>query len=316
MDKLERLMNLTAAMLETQRPLSAEELRQRVPGYPDDKASFRRAFERDKEDLRELGIPISLAPIEGTDPPLEGYLIRKEEYYLDDPGLEPDELAALNLAQSAVQLEGVDGIDAIAKLGGVVGPVLDPVAPGLASLNADPALVPLFGAVLERRTVRFAYRTADGAEERTVDPYRLDYQSGHWYLSGHDRGRDGERHFRLDRIVGEVTAGPARGFDRPATQVPGVPRAGWQLGAGEATVARLLVDADQARWAAQHLGGDAVAERRPDGSVVFEVVVTNWPAFRSFVLSFLEHAELLGPDEMRAELVAWLRAVADEQAPA
>jgi len=314
-DKLERLMNLTAAMLETVRPLSADELRERVPGYPDDKASFRRAFERDKEDLRELGIPISLAPVEGTDPPIEGYLIRKEEYYLDDPGLETDELAALNLAQSAVQLEGVEGIDAIAKLGGVVGPGLDPEATGLASLRADPALVPLFGAVLERRTVRFAYRAREGAEERTVDPYRLDYQGGHWYLSGHDRGRDGERHFRLDRVVGEVTAGPPGGFDRPATEVPGVPRAGWQLGAGEPVVARLLVDADQARWAAQHLGADAVAERRADGSVEFDVVVTNWPAFRSFVLSFLEHAELLAPDDMRAELVSWLQALAGERAP-
>ena len=56
--KLERLLNLTAALLDTPRPLTAEQLRQRVPGYPSDAVAFHRAFERDTDDLRELGIPL------------------------------------------------------------------------------------------------------------------------------------------------------------------------------------------------------------------------------------------------------------------
>jgi proteasome accessory factor B len=70
--------------------------------------------------------------------------------------------------------------------------------------------------------------------------------------------------------------------------------------------ARLLVDADRAPSAVQHVGEDAVVERRPDGSVVVELPVTNRDAFRSFVITFLDHAEVLEPPELRAELVAWM----------
>ena len=142
MDKLERLLNLISALLETSRPLTAEELRERVPGYPEAKASFRRAFERDKEDLREMGVPLVYEPIPGVDPPTDGYRIDRSRYYLRDPGFEPDELAALHLAVSAVRLDGVESEAGLWKLGGVVEaegeePALDGA---LASLPADPNL--------------------------------------------------------------------------------------------------------------------------------------------------------------------------------
>src|SRR5687767_4361014 len=108
-EKLERLLNLTAALLETPRPLPAAEIAKRVYGYPEEKTAFRRAFERDKEDLREMGVPIALTEISGTDPPEIGYRIPKDEYYLRDPGLEADELAALHLAASTVRLDGIEG---------------------------------------------------------------------------------------------------------------------------------------------------------------------------------------------------------------
>jgi proteasome accessory factor B len=117
-EKLERLLNLTAALLETQRPLPAAEIAKRVYGYPEEKSAFRRAFERDKEDLREMGIPIALSEITGSDPPETGYRIPKDEYYLRDPGLEPDELAALHLAASTVRLDGIEGAGGLWKLGG------------------------------------------------------------------------------------------------------------------------------------------------------------------------------------------------------
>ena len=73
MDKLERLLNLIAALLETPRALSAEEIHQRVPGYPDDTGpSYRRAFERDKDDLREMGISLRVENVPGNDPPVLG----------------------------------------------------------------------------------------------------------------------------------------------------------------------------------------------------------------------------------------------------
>ena len=73
--------------------------------------------------------------------------------------------------------------------------------------------------------------------------------------------------------------------------------------------ARVRIDADQAGWAVDHVGDERVVDRADDGRVVIELVVTNRDAFRSFVLGFLDHAEVLEPAELRAELVEWLRAM-------
>ena len=116
--KLERLLNLTAALLDTRRPLSAEEIGRMIPGYPGDPASFRRTFERDKDDLREMGIPVEVVMPQGTDNTRAGYRISPERYYLPDPGLDPDELAALRLAVGAIRVEGSSEGDAFRKLGG------------------------------------------------------------------------------------------------------------------------------------------------------------------------------------------------------
>lgn len=305
MDKVERLLNLIAALLETGRPLTAEELRERVPGYPDKDASFRRAFERDKDDLREMGIPLRVETVPGTDPPVAGYRIPRSDYYLRDPGLEPDELAALNLAAGAVHLDGDGGLGGLWKLGGVVeGEAVEPAAP-LGELPTDAAVATAFQAVAERRQLSFAYR----GEARTVDPHRLDFQRGRWYLTGLDHLRGESRNFRFDRLEGELVAGPPGAFERPAGVVAGVEVAAWQLGEGEPVEARLLVDADHAALATHALGADVAAEERPDGAVVFTVPVTNRGGFRSFVLGFLDHAEVLGPSELRDDVVEWLRAL-------
>jgi predicted DNA-binding transcriptional regulator YafY len=312
MSRLERLLNLTAALLTAPRPLTSAEVAERVPGYPlpPGSATFKRAFERDQDSLREMGIPLLLTPIEGVDPPVEGYVIPRDQYELRDPGLEPDELAALHLAAAAVELEGLRSGSALWKLGGSP-PDADPGAAEAASaavapLPATPLLVPLFEAVAERTPVTFAYR----GEEREVEPWRLAFRRGHWYLEGFDRGRGAERQFRLDRVDGAVTPGEAGSASTtPAPARGGAPRP-WQFGEGDAVVARLLVDADQAPWAVDRLGEEAVAERRPDGAVELALPVTNREAFRSFVLGFLDHAEVLGPPELRDDLTAWLRDLA------
>ena len=74
----------------------------------------------------------------------------------------------------------------------------------------------------------------------------------------------------------------------------------------------LRVDAEQAHWALDQLGTDCVRETAPDGTTTFAVPVTSWPAFRSFVLSFLDHAEVLEPADLRADLVSWLTSMTGE----
>jgi proteasome accessory factor B len=306
--KLERLLNLTALLLNTPRPLSAQEIRDRIEAYPEDLAAFRRAFERDKDALRAMGFPLEVAEVPGQAQPVDGYRIPKDRYYLRDPGLTPDELAALRLAASVVQLEGVSAQEGLFKLGGLVGAPDDHAGEGLAvaALPGAPDLGPLFGAIAAQTPVRFTYR----GERRTVDPYRLDYQRGRWYLTGFDHLRAAERLYRLDRFESRIEPLDGPRFERPSTSVPGGRLEAWQLGEGTPIEARILVDAEQAPWAVQHLGPDAVVEERPDGSVVLAMTVTAGDNFRSFALGYLDHAEVLGPPELRDDLVTWLEKIA------
>jgi len=311
MDRLERLVNLVAALIDTDQPLTREQIRQRIDGYSEDPDAFRRNFERDKELLRQMGLPLATEALDPNHAEDVGYRIRREEYELPDPGLDEHELAALRLASAAVQVDGTWGRDATMRALRKLGGAATEGAPddtgntrgaGLAALPGGDAVAVAFGAIAECRRVHFTYRGA----ARVVDPWRLSFRRGQWYLAGLDHHRGEERLFRLDRIEGPLAVdGPPHAFARP----PGgdaAPLPAWRLGDDDEVIAELLVDADQARWALDALGEGAVTERRPDGSIVFGVEVTNVGAFRSFVLGFLDHAEILGPPNLRAGLVGWL----------
>ena len=295
MDKLERLLNLTAALLHAEIPLTAEELRDRVGGYPDTKATFRRAFERDKDDLRSMGMPLRVEPVPGVDPPVDGYRLDRDEYAGTELAFEADELAALHLATSLVQLDGDD--TALVKLGAGSG---DAPADSVGRVPFNDTLATMIGAAVDRNALSFTYNDV----ERIVEPWKLSFTRGHWYLSGFDRLREDQRLYRVDRIKDGVSlSGPAKA---PVGDVnEPIDLRGWELGDGPVIKATILVDADQAAYA-RHMLGEVVD--RPDGSVTATLDVRNIDAFRSFVLSFLEHAEILEPAELRTDFVEWLEA--------
>ena len=311
MDKLERLLNLTAALLNTPRPLSANELRARMAGaYSEDLSAFRRMFERDKADLRAIGVPIEATTLYRLDPPVDGYRVPAAAYAGRDVRFDPDELAALHLATNLVRLEGGPGAG-LARLGGAQGgadgeigsadEAVDPVST-VDELPFHGALSKLVAAAIGRRAVQFLHRGA----ERRVEPWRLSFHRGRWYLIGWDCEQYAERLFRVDRIEDPVTElGPAT---RPVGEGPD-PRTikPWEFGAGEPVDVRLLVDADQASWACHRAGVDG--ERQPDGSVVLTLRVRETAALRTFVLDFLDHAEVLEPEWLRDELIGWLEAL-------
>jgi proteasome accessory factor B len=318
-DRLERLVNLVAALIDTDRPLTRADIAERIEGYSSDAEAFRRNFERDKDLLRQMGFPLVTENPDGASPDRVGYRIPRELYELPDPGLSEEELATLRLAASVVTLEGDWSgalVSALRKLAGAVrgsgGGAVEsgPRGPGgigvtAAALPAAGAATAAFAAVSARQRIEFRYR----GTVRRIDPWRLSFQRGHWYLSGWDHARGAERRFRLDRVEGEVAPIGATGaFERPAQSTVGPPPP-WRMGDEEETLACLRVDAERAARAAQALGDWAGAEPGPDGSVVFTVGVTNRRAFIGFVLGWLDHAELLGPADLRAELVAWLEAV-------
>jgi predicted DNA-binding transcriptional regulator YafY len=302
-DRLERLLNLTATLLDTRRPLTLEEISDRLePSYPEELSARRRAFERDKETLRELGIPIVVVPVDALAGE-SGYRIRPEDYYLPDPSLTQEERAALHVAVTAVRV-GSEAREGLRKLGGFEGAAATP----LAALEATPALGDLFDAVARRRSVSFTYR----GETRHLEPYGVVHRFGHWYAVGLDRDREGPRAFRADRIDGALTLGSAGEFEPPQGLDPAEYLRNDPLMYGDtpAVHARVLVDAPRAAWVVDQLSESAVVERRADGGVVVELDVVNREAFRTWVVELLEHAEVLSPPELRAEIVAWLSAFA------
>jgi predicted DNA-binding transcriptional regulator YafY len=109
--------------------------------------------------------------------------------------------------------------------------------------------------------------------------------------------------------------GKAGAFVRPEGAPPG-PVPAWRLGDDEEIVVDIRVDASQAQWAVAQAGESSVCGTSSDGTTYLRLRVTNRAALRSFVLGFLDHAEVLGPPEVRDEVVQWLRAIEASEEPA
>ncbi len=306
-DRVERLTNLLALLLETPQPLSLVEIAGELHSqYPDSKTARRAAFERDKSALREIGVPIEQEIVGGGQYAGQTrYWIDRGRYELGGLELDEDEMRALQVAMAATRPGSVSGQEALWKVGAGL---LDHAAPVAAIVPDSSALPTLREAVSGRTSVRFTYREVD----RTIDPWGLLLRDGYWYLIGFDHERSARRTYRIDRIQGDVEPLPDRNFDRPsdfdpANAFPDDPKL---IGADERVPdARVRIDAARARLAARELGAERVIVEHDDGSIEVAVPCGNGPAFRSWLLGYLEHAEVLAPDHVRTDVVAWLEAV-------
>ena len=310
-DPLERLTNLVALLLETRTPLSLDEITHELRGqYPERDPARRTAFERDKRNLREEGVPLEQTVLVGDRAGATGYWIDRSRYSLPDLGLTPEETRALQLAVATVHLGEDWGGDALLKIdaAGERGGVLPADRMLVAALPAVPNLPALFAASGGRATVSFDYR----GRRRTLDPYGLLARAGFWYVIGLDHDAGEVRTFRVDRIESGIAAGAAGAFDIPPGFDPGTsfPADAKMVGEGEITTARVWVSAAQAPSVVQELGEAAVLERTAEGAIEVSVPYANRWAFRSWLLGLLDDAEVLEPADLRAEVREWLERVA------
>lgn len=220
-ERTERLLNLVIALMASESALSRADIHRHIPGYAQaaSPAAFERMFERDKDELRSMGIPVETV----LDPngEVRGYRIPQDRYALAELELTVAERAAIAVAAQVWGQASVGPVagTALRKLESADDTEWAPAGlRGTVQLTAaDGALLPLMSAVRQHRVVTFPYRTpADEAPiTRTVTPWGLRSTRGNWFLVAHDHDRGAERTFRLSRIVGTVTVVAAAEAVRP-----------------------------------------------------------------------------------------------------
>lgn len=298
---VERLINLLAFLLDSDRPVTAPQIRETVAGYGDrSDQAFHRMFERDKDSLRRLGISLELRATDAWEVE-SGYVIPDENYRTIDPGLTEEERTALALAVHMVRSGGWPaGSDALLKLGGAR--FVESGKPVGADLGLGSNMAALvFQAVLERARLRFVYR----GRSRTLAPYGMRHQRGHWYFAGAEPEHpDIVRTYRLDRAGDMEVVGPSGAFERPRdfsardilSSLP------WEKGSEQST-ARVRWDPDVAWWAENRFSEAQVVDHSRDGSIVLNIPYSVRESFIDMILDMDDSAVILDPPDLRADLI-------------
>jgi len=309
--RAERLVNLVICLLSTRQFVTATRIRRAVPGYEgaSDEA-FKRMFERDKAELRELGVPLETGRTSVFDTE-DGYRITRNAYELPDIELAPDEATAVGLAarlwQSAGLAEAAHGALVKLRAAGVdvdESARLD-VEPRVEA--TEPAFDPCLAAVRARQAIAFDYRAPTGgpATHREVEPWGVISWHGHWYLVGHDRLRGAERCFRLSRIDGSVRAiGEPGGIEVPD-----------DVDLGAAVAAQAPPGQQTARVALRRGAGAGLRRRWPvvgvdDLGDVVEVGYRDPDDLARQVAGYGAGAVVLDPPEVQDAVIRRLRSVA------
>jgi proteasome accessory factor B len=311
--KSERLLNLLISLLVTRTFLSKQQIRQLIEPYREaSDEAFEKMFERDKEELRQLGIPVEMGSFDALFDDAIGYRIPRSAYELPEITLAPDEAAVVGLAARVWQHAGLAEAtaDAVLKLraAGIDtdAGALDIAQPQLGA--TEPCFEALWEATVHRTHVEFDYRTGSGVEveRRTVDPWGLAMVQGRWYLAGFDRARQEQRVFRLSRVIGDVAVkSKAASYHVPAD---------FDLRATMSSVA----PAQEGRSATLRLrAGKAIGLRARAASVAADGAwdVVELPFGRAStlvdeVLGYGSDVVVVAPDDVRSNVIDQLREVA------
>jgi predicted DNA-binding transcriptional regulator YafY len=346
MTKTERWLNLVAFLLDHRYPVAREELLGQVDDYKGDwnsgnetrRESARRKFERDKKELRDLGVVLETQPVsvEHTDQPVEGYLLRARDFYLPyidvrtrrqrtaarpytlpSITLEPEEVPVLRRAAERVARLGETGLGAAAKSAlrklSFDRPELE-TREGERFLAAatregfDREFAEILRAVRGRRALACRYYSIgrDEEAERTIEPYGMMLSWGRWYCVGRARDRDALRVFRVDRMRDvRVLEDDGAEFEVPRSfDIQSyLDRSPWELSNEKPTTARIRVAFPQSRWVVGEGLGKVTKPVTKDGGVELEFAVRSRDPFLRWLLTFGPQVEVLSPPGLKRDLV-------------
>ncbi|MGW0176222.1 helix-turn-helix transcriptional regulator [Rhodococcus sp. NPDC003322] len=322
--KVERLMNLVICLLSTRQFLTADKIRQSVAGYKESVSdeAFSRMFERDKNELRDLGVPLETGQASrlGT---VEGYRISPEAYALPEIDLTSEESAAVAIAVRLLESPELTSAaqGAVLKLRAAGVAVDQESASSLFTAlparvrGSEPALESVLAAIEAGQAIRFEHRSAPNAplRTRTLEPWGVVTHDGRWYVVGHDKDRDATRTFRLSRIGEQITAfGPTGAVRKPeGTDLRDiVGRAVGTAGvSGTATVWVRDGRAQELRRLGQQTRAMTIGDR---AGAVLEVPVRSREWLARLITGYGEDAVALAPEALRADVVARLTVAAGE----
>lgn len=304
------MLNLLALLSVRAQPLTLKQIRQELVGqYSDDNDAARAQFERDKGDLRRLGIPIDMVVLGGEQAGETAYRVNRNNYELSDANFTTEEIEALQIAAATVRLGAQAGEVGLWKLGAEL---VDPSIGPRATIGfSDPHLDTILGAISKHAPLTFHYK----GEPRTVDAYGMLARKGFWYLVGYDHLRKAQRVFRVDRIEGDVKTGKPKSYSMPsglniAKEVP-TDRQMMAAGDYEHPSAQVKVDAALVRTVVREFGREAIISENADGSALFEIPCSNSYAFRLWLFAMVDKAEVVGPPDVREMVVHWLDELAE-----
>ncbi len=320
--KTERLLNLVICLLYTRRPLTKSQIRRAVVQYDQtgDEA-FDRMFERDKDELRDLGIPLVTEHLDTFFEDEPGYRIDKREYALPAITFTPDELAVLRLAGRVWSQASLAGpaAQALRKLAAAGVERDDASLIGVEARvgTSEPAFDAVKSAVVAGYPIRFGYRRPEdaAATERHVQPWALTSWRGRWYVTGFDTDRQAPRVFRLSRIEGAVRRDGSPGsFEVPPEHDPRAMVRGQNTPDPAAAITALVRVRDGAgnslRRRAEQLAGDA-----DPGWSMLRIADSDLFALADEVAGYGPDAVVIEPPELRLAVRQRLLAAANAHEP-
>jgi proteasome accessory factor B len=299
--KTERLINLTLALLATKRYLKKSEILSNVQGYEGTQEAKERMFERDKDDLRSLGIEIEVGDLDVFFEDEPGYRIPQKSYELNLPDLTGRELALLSVASnfwndSILAPSAQSGIRKLQSLG--IPAALD-FEFRVKYRFEDPSelLEQISNAIIQKSKISFAYDSAS-LKMRHLEPYRIVFWNSFWYLVGMDLDRKAIRLFKISRFQGGVDVSKKRNeFSIPNdfNVSDHLPKQDLQV----ISSAKIEIRKDSAALIRQR--GKQVAEG-PD----FDTYEINYENERTFLREIIWHGDnvkILEPLELREQLI-------------
>lgn len=309
--KNERLINLTIALLATKRYLTKNEIFRSVEGYEGNAESKERMFERDKDDLRKLGIQIEVG---GLDPLFDdeaGYRIKPESYALSLRNLSATQVTLLSLAAQAWQDAAFTDISeqALRKFTSI-GVASDSsqlplLAPRL--IGADDNLRTALDALTSLTPIKFDYLSADGTlQNRQLEVYGVQARKSNWYLIGRDSEKSTIRNFRLDRIKGEIErSGKAQSYEIPVN---------FEIPESEPSINQAIASLQVRPGAGYQLRRLAQTIETGDEWDLLEIPFYDLAFMKNLILWHGEDVIVSAPAELRTAIIAALESVVSSHA--